>query len=446
MLWLGLSALVLGPALADPPRFATTVVDRKGGLPVGELMTAAADDNGALVFGSPEGLVFWDGAAWRVLRHGDPGGPPDNRAFFVFRVEAGGVWVVTESARTQRRIDGEVEDHGVLGRPTAPAHAYPWRGAVYVTTGDGVWELRDRPARLDHLPADTTRIGFTDEAAWYVSRGQEWRHPHGGVPGPGDTATRERAIFDNLDQERRAGDYAVRDDALWVAGERVYDYGRMPFGLASLDGIAAVPLRGGGVAITRPSPIRVHGPPPEVAQRNVEQVVVDPGSKTLWAVPLERAGWWTPGAQTPEVAARGERAGDHQPVTVDGVEVWLSSEGVRHRTPGGFVPIPGGPAPCGVQHHIALALPDGGFFHPCYLLRPGAAWVATPHAARLMTDVRAATVLPDGRWLAFARLVGPGDWDVYLSAIDLQGNASPPVPLPRAATPGIGEHLPNWAP
>lgn len=56
---------------------------------------------------------------------------------------------------------------------------------------------------------------------------------------------------------------------------------------------------------------------------------------------------------------------------------------------------------------------------------------------------------PDGSWLAFARQVnpvGPADWDIYLTAIDAQGHASPPVEMPRAASPGVGEHLPNWGP
>jgi hypothetical protein len=58
------------------------------------------------------------------------------------------------------------------------------------------------------------------------------------------------------------------------------------------------------------------------------------------------------------------------------------------------------------------------------------------------------TWAPDSSWLAFARQVDRVtlDWDVYIAALDGQGNASPPVSLPQAATPGVGEHLPIWAP
>lgn len=59
-----------------------------------------------------------------------------------------------------------------------------------------------------------------------------------------------------------------------------------------------------------------------------------------------------------------------------------------------------------------------------------------------------ATWAPDGSWLAFARQVDFAikDWDVYIAAIDSVGHVSPPVALPRAASPGVGEHLPIWAP
>ncbi len=50
----------------------------------------------------------------------------------------------------------------------------------------------------------------------------------------------------------------------------------------------------------------------------------------------------------------------------------------------------------------------------------------------------------DGRWLAFNSKRNDPAFDVFVTAIDQNGNSGPAIPLPGASAPGVFEHTPFW--
>lgn len=50
----------------------------------------------------------------------------------------------------------------------------------------------------------------------------------------------------------------------------------------------------------------------------------------------------------------------------------------------------------------------------------------------------------DGRWLAFNSKRNDPAFDVFVTAIDENGNSGPAIPLPGASEPGVFEHTPFW--
>lgn len=50
----------------------------------------------------------------------------------------------------------------------------------------------------------------------------------------------------------------------------------------------------------------------------------------------------------------------------------------------------------------------------------------------------------DGRWLAFNSKRDDPAFDIFVTAVDENGNSGPAIPLPGAAEPGVFEHTPFW--
>jgi len=332
LLVLGLgSGVAHAQSPVDGRAFARFTVD--DGLPSNGIYALAFDEHGRLVLGTSDGLGIFDGRRFTTLRVGDPGAPPDDRPLVVASAGPDGpVWVITDAGRVQRRGGGDVTDF--------PDLTVSGSGAVQRTvppllvTDDGVFELGEHPVLRGDLPSGARFVMERGGETW-VLVGDEALHR--AAPGEEFTAAPMPAARLEAELRRRVGS----PSATWTADrELVLDGTPVPLPgpftqTVERDGTVWIATAGGGLLRARPTPLRVHRPTPPAPSR-VDAVVVDGGTRGVWAALPERQGWWTPTRPTPAGTTWRSPGGSPRPLPpvglaplwVDGARWWLG-DGIR---------------------------------------------------------------------------------------------------------------------
>lgn len=267
---------------------------KEGGLPVSTVYSGLPEPSGRMVFGTTDGLLFYDGRSVQRLRAGDPGGPPADRVPYVYPdARDGAIWVIAESGRLQRRHQGVHLEFPPLTEPNRTLTFTVVRGVPHVFSGSGVWALENPPFVRDDVPEDTLWVYGDERGEYRVDIDWSgWFRPDA------DTPWRRMPDVDGRSLLLELRGPPSRPAGVWVDDEGVHaDAGLVEPGGAIVDlvqvGAAWWYARSGaGIRRLRRTPFRVHRPPPPAGPRT-DKVLAIPGG--VLASSAADQGWFAPG-------------------------------------------------------------------------------------------------------------------------------------------------------
>lgn len=401
------------------------------GLPSDTIFAVARDPTGGLLLGTGDGLVWFDGREFTVLHAGDPGGPPDNRVVSLSDDGTGGIWVITEAAAVQHRTAAGIRDYGVLAPVTRPVRWTSDLTPPLVFTGLGVYELRDPPVLRADLAPDIVSM-LVDEQGILLDSG----HGHlsassleGPWVAPDPASAGARYVASDV-ARRHSSRYAFEAAGVVRNGRVLLPLGWPALAVLELGQETWVATGGAGLLRIRPTPLRVHAPPPGIP--GASQVVRDVLTGAIWASGGLSARWWsvegpTPHFQRVELDGRLWETNDKAdlfPVSSRTARWWWSMEGMRPQQSGddADVLVLGAPVtpPCESTLQALWTLPGGGRATALGDVLENGEWRSrTPRCDNQLRGTRAAVSLP-GRGMLLGGFRG---------LVLLPDDGSAPVPL-----------------